>query len=207
METGNEVLELLLAADEMQLEELIKPVQMHLLQEWEPWIRSNFILLHRVSSANSSFKELFAYCSETILDDPVILFKTGDYLTADEDTLISVLERNDLVMDEVDIWNHVISWGKARMNKTLIADPNKWVDEDFEVLKSVLKRCLPLVRVDTIRPEDFYNQVKPYKKIPPRELYQAILKRQFIPSSPLSLNVLPPRTGIDSNLITWKHVD
>ncbi|CAG8577669.1 4459_t:CDS:2 [Paraglomus occultum] len=207
LETGKEVLELLLAADEMQLEELIKPVQMHLLQEWEPWIRSNFIQLHRVSSANSAFKELFAYCSETLLDDPAILFKTGDYLTADEDTLISVLERNDLVLDEVDIWNHVIAWGKARMSETLVTDPNKWVDEDFQVLKSILKRCLPLVRVDTIRPEDFYNQVKPYKKILPRELYQAILKRQFIPSSPLSLNVLPPRTGIDSNLITWKHVD
>ncbi|CAG8642831.1 3854_t:CDS:2 [Paraglomus brasilianum] len=59
LETGKEVLELLLAADEMQLEELIKPVQMYLLQEWEPWIRSNFILLHRVSSANSAFEKLF----------------------------------------------------------------------------------------------------------------------------------------------------
>src|SRR5438128_8486835 len=75
LETGKDVLELLLAADEMQLEELIKPIQMHLLQEWEPWIRSNFILFHRVSSGNSAFKEIHAYCSETILDDPAILFK------------------------------------------------------------------------------------------------------------------------------------
>ncbi|CAG8668111.1 2576_t:CDS:1, partial [Paraglomus brasilianum] len=103
-----EVFELLLAAYEMQLERLIKPVQMHFLQEWEPLIQSNFILLHRVFSANSAFKELFVYCSETLLDDPVILFKTGDYLTADEDALISVFERNDLLMDEGNIWNHII---------------------------------------------------------------------------------------------------
>ncbi|CAG8617036.1 731_t:CDS:2, partial [Paraglomus brasilianum] len=131
-----EVIELLLAADEMQLEELTKPVQMHLLQEWEPW---------------NSVK-LYSAPSKTLLDDPAILFKTGDYLTADEDTLISVLERNDLVMDEA-----IPTIGKSGY------DP----------------------------PRRLLYQVK---KILPRELYQAILKRQFIPSSPLSLNVLPPRT-------------
>ncbi|CAG8592472.1 4439_t:CDS:2 [Paraglomus brasilianum] len=74
------------------------------------------VLEFLLTTGEMQLKELIKHDNRsTDRDDPAILLKTGDYLTVDKDTSIPT---NDLVMNEVDMWNYVVSWCKVQINKT-----------------------------------------------------------------------------------------
>ncbi|KAF0471085.1 serine-enriched protein [Gigaspora margarita] len=134
------VIDLIAAADELILTELVNFLKEYLLTHYDEWIRQHAlqILYH---TAFHSCKELQDICLEMICENPSSVFGTTAFSAIDESVLITILKRDDLQMDEIDLWDYLIQWAIARTPK-LKFDVSKWSDGDFQVLQSTLKNCV-----------------------------------------------------------------
>ena len=56
-----------------------------------------------------------------------------------------LVERDDLQIDEVKIWDYVLKWDFAQ-NPMLVVDPATWSDDDFRIMGATLQNLLPLIR-------------------------------------------------------------
>jgi hypothetical protein len=124
---------------------------------------------------------------------PEKIFKSFDFTSLSENSLISLIKRDDLQMKEVDIWEHyVLKWGLAQ-NPNLIPDPITWTDDDFETMKITLQKCIPLVRFFHLSSREFSYKVRPYRKLLNNQLYNDLLNFYLDPDSISTYNTFPPR--------------
>ncbi|CAG8602006.1 2180_t:CDS:2 [Ambispora gerdemannii] len=143
---------------------------------------------------------------DIILSDPQSFFTSSDFTTIEEDILLALLKRNDLEMDEVDIWNHVIRWGIAQ-TPTIENSIGHWTPEEFEAMEKTLHECIPLLRFFEMSPPEFYDNVRPFKQLLPIELYEGLVRSHYKPQLPRQCAVLPPRSPrIDSTIVSSKHI-
>src|SRR5439155_4688379 len=97
---------------------------------------------------------------------PETVFESDNFTAIKENALISLLKRNNLNMDEIDIWKYVIKWGIAQI-PSLQSDFNTWSHEDFTAFEKAIQQCIPLIRFFHITSIDFYDYVKPFACILP----------------------------------------
>ncbi|CAG8474318.1 3002_t:CDS:1 [Acaulospora colombiana] len=77
-----------------------------------------------------------------------------------------------------------------------------------------LKNCLPHIRYFQLSNEDIWKNVRPYRKILNKQLWDDIIQRSMIPEDPVILSILPKRLiiipeipkRIESNIINCEHV-
>ncbi|EXX53634.1 hypothetical protein GLOIN_2v1771022 [Rhizophagus irregularis DAOM 181602=DAOM 197198] len=205
---GGIILNLLTASDELVLQELIIYAQDHLIQQKSDWLQENVIqVLHTVGYLEAC-KDLQNFCLGLICQDPYWLFESNNFRSLDESVLIPLLKRDDLLMEEIEIWDHLIEWGIAQ-NPTLSENISTWSSDDFEVLKSTLEQCIPLIRYFNIDSSDYWDKVRPFSQILPSDLHEVLLQ-YYCKRGNINLTdtiILPPRkTGIQSNIIKFKHI-
>ncbi|RIB00200.1 hypothetical protein C2G38_2235180 [Gigaspora rosea] len=99
----------MIVACELILEELDKYLETFLIESNAHWLRLHFNL-----------------------------FDSEEFTSFQENALVSSIERDDLQMEEVKIWNYIIKWGIAQ-NPGLSSNPEDWSNENFLALKSTLK--------------------------------------------------------------------
>src|SRR5439155_24122165 len=128
---AGEILELLEACDELNFNELVEDLQNHLLIEHKEWIQQNLIYFYKFSSKHQTFNLLQGYCNELIYDKPEILLNSGDMVSIEKTMLITILKKDILELDEINIWDCVIQWGIGQ-NEELRKDISGWNEEDFE---------------------------------------------------------------------------
>src|SRR6266511_2573837 len=107
----NETLKLLEACDELKINELIDDLQNYLIVEKKEWIEQNLVYTHKISSRYQLFNLLHNYCNKLIDENPVLPLESNDFTTIEKSTLMSILERDVLNIEEIDIWDCVIKWG------------------------------------------------------------------------------------------------
>src|SRR5437763_8047415 len=167
---ASEILELLEACDELNFNELVEDLQNHLLNQHKEWIQQNPIYFYKISSKHQTFDLLQGYCD----DNPELLLNSGDMVLMEKSTLITILKRDILGLDEINIWDHIIQWGIGQ-NQELRKDISEWNEEDFKILKDILKDIIPLVRFNQIKSKDFSKKITPFQRIFDEELYKEIL--------------------------------
>ena len=69
-QSAKDVLELLVASDELILEELLNNVQNYLIKEQAAWIQQNFVLVLHTVFKLSNCKKLEDHCLESICAEP-----------------------------------------------------------------------------------------------------------------------------------------
>ncbi|PKY35745.1 hypothetical protein RhiirB3_533295 [Rhizophagus irregularis] len=116
-------------------------------------------------------------------------------------------------MNEIEVWEHVLKWGLAQ-NSNLIPDPKTWSVDDFKTMKNILQHCLPLIRFFNLSSLEFSQNVRPYRKLLDKQLYEELLNSYLEPGSVSKYNVLRPRKIKnneikidDSQIIDSKIVD
>src|SRR6266511_98190 len=172
---ASEILELLEACDELNFNELVKDLQNHLLIDHKEWIQQNLIYFYKISSKHQTFNLLQDYCNKLIDNNPELLLNSGDMVSIEKSMLITILERDDLGLDEINIWDHVIKWGIGQ-NQELRKDISGWNKEDFKILKDTLEDIIPLIRFNGIKSGDFSRKIKPYRKAFNKNIYEEILE-------------------------------
>ena len=142
------IIKILEAANELSLQELVDSLQIYLIENKESWVEQNFNLINKASFASDSFLKLQQFCTDLMSNEPEKVFKSVDFISIPEKSLITLIRSNNLQMKDVQVWEYVLKWGLAQ-NSELSSDLSKYSKEDFDILKNILQQFIPFV--------NFYN--------------------------------------------------
>ncbi|GES96384.1 BTB/POZ protein [Rhizophagus clarus] len=134
------------------------------------------------------------------LVEPDKILKSINFSSIPEKLLISIIQNINLQMSEIQVWKYVIKWGLAK-NPEFPSDPASFSKEDFNVLKNTLQQFIPFIKFNNLTSKEFSDEILPYKKVLPKELYKELLKK--------FLNLHPDIKGNNQilrgyNPIEWK---
>jgi hypothetical protein len=196
-----EILKVLIATNELLLNELVDYLQTYLIENKVDWIEQHFELTLRTSFQSNNLLELQKFYTEFTTKSPEKVFKSLDFTSLPEKSLVSLLKRDDLQMKEIEVWEHVLKWGLTR-NPTITPDPSTWTDDVFKTMENTLQYCLPLIRFCSLSSKEFLEKIHPYKKLLKHQLYEDLLKYYLNFDSEPSNNFLPPRNvKLDSKIV------
>ncbi|GBC29675.2 hypothetical protein GLOIN_2v1771315 [Rhizophagus irregularis DAOM 181602=DAOM 197198] len=105
---GEDILKLLIASDELLLEELVEYSRDYLIKHQRNWIQKNFVLILNTACKYTSCKTLQDYCFKIICLNPELLITSDNFLSLDKDIFYDLLEREDLLIKEIVIWDHLV---------------------------------------------------------------------------------------------------
>ncbi|CAG8513393.1 10049_t:CDS:2 [Paraglomus brasilianum] len=213
METQT-LLELLIAADELELQSLITYVQIHLISKCTNWLRRriNMVLVLHIVCEHEPFDQLREYVLEYICRDAKPFFESDEFTTLREDALALILARDDLELDEVRIWDNVIRWGITHAELPLsVSNIEYWSDAEFEALKTTLQHIIPLVRFFYLSPVEFETRViRLFRKLIPYSMQTRVYEYYSNPNMLDTKSTVPlPRVSafpFDSSIISAKDV-
>ncbi|RHZ84938.1 hypothetical protein Glove_74g202 [Diversispora epigaea] len=208
------IFDLLIISNELNLDELVEHLQTHFVNNNASWLRLNFSQVYQTSCQVKNFNIIKDFCNNIVAKYPNIIFESENFQTLPEDTLISIIEKDDLQLEESKIWQYVIQWGKAQ-NPTLPSNVDEWTSDNFLTLKTTLGKCLPQIRYFSISREDVFEMIFPYQQILEPKLWSDINSKFLAPSKPISSTVLPSRKilnvtfptriTLSSNIIADEH--
>ncbi|RIA86167.1 hypothetical protein C1645_829704 [Glomus cerebriforme] len=191
---------LLIASDELLLEELVEYLQDYLIERYQNWIIQNLVL---ILNKFARYKKLHDYCLDSVCENLQLFITTQNLLSLDKDSLYIILSRDDLQIEEITAWNCLIKWGIE--NTPDLGNENNDISKwNYEALKNTLNQLIPLIRFVTISPHEFFDKVKPYKNIIPNNIYEEFENFYCNGILPKTI-ILPPRIGkFDSKIIKPK---
>ncbi|GES76346.1 carbohydrate-binding module family 13 protein [Rhizophagus clarus] len=196
-----DIIKILVAANELNLQELITYLQSFLIKNKTNWMEQNIDFIYQTSFGDNSFMELQKYCTNLILKEPDKIFNSPKFSSIPEKLLVSIIQSDNLQISEIQIWESVLKWGIAQ-NPELPSDFADYSKDDFNVLKDTLQQCIPFIKFYNLTSKEFMDKVLPCKRILPKKLYKDLLKT--------FLNLLDPNSkprNIDSKIITHPHAE
>ncbi|GES96377.1 carbohydrate-binding module family 13 protein [Rhizophagus clarus] len=200
------IFKVLVAASELNLQELVDYLQLYIIKNDKNWMDQNFSLIYQTSFENNSFLELQKYCTDLTSKRPDKILKSISLSSIPEKLLVSILQNNSHQMSEIQVWKYVVKWGIAQ-NPELPSDPATFSKEDFNVLKNTLQRLIPFIEFSNLTAREFSDEILPYKRVLPKELYKDLLKT-FLNSHPDTIpNDNLKIQNFDSKIITFQHVE
>ncbi|RGB39471.1 hypothetical protein C1646_740044 [Rhizophagus diaphanus] len=195
------ILQCLIAADELGLNKLIEHIQIYLIDN--EYLRKDPVSTLQVTYKHEPFEDLKNYCLDIISEEPRILFSSEKFPSLEKPIITMILQRDDLNMEEIDIWESFIRWLFVHYLK-ISKDDSSWSSEDLSNVKLALKEFIPLIRFYDISREDFYLKVYPYKDLLPQDLLSDILRYHMVPNSTPMLNFKSTRNRkVDSVLVNF----
>ncbi|PKC61042.1 hypothetical protein RhiirA1_539442 [Rhizophagus irregularis] len=153
-----DIIKVLLAANELSIQELIPHLQSFLIKNKSNWMEQNFNLIYQTSFENNSFLDLQKFCTELISNQPEKIFNSSDFTSIPEKALISLIQHDKVKMSEVQIWEHVLEWGIAK-NTGFSSDPSSYSNDDFNALKNTLQQFIPLIKFTEFTSREFLNKI------------------------------------------------
>ena len=205
---GPELLDLLMAVDELSIQTLIPCIQEHLINYQYEFLQQNPIeILETVYQVcqHDTFKGLWDFFLETICEKPEILFNSDKLLRLKAPLLELLLKRDDLLLDEIEIWDNLIKWSLAQ-HPSIPQDVEKWNKEEITIMESTFHRFIPLIRFYHISSEDFQLKVYPFKVLLPEYLTNNILTYHMKPNKELNIDIqLPRKQKYDTLIIKPKR--
>ena len=203
------MLKLLIAVDELNIQPLISHVQEFLIENKAEFLRQNPTGILETVYQHEAFTDLWNFCLEIICEEPKILFNSDNFINLKAPLLELLLKRNDLDLNEIEIWESLLKWCFAQQNM-MTNDPTRWSKEDITKVEKTLHRFIPLIRFYDIEPTDFFYKVYCYKDILPKDLVHDLLEFHIVPnmqpkhSAPSrKLNL---KFKLDSTLINSNHI-
>ncbi|RHZ84127.1 hypothetical protein Glove_85g114 [Diversispora epigaea] len=205
--SGSDILGLLVASDELILEELFKHVRNYLIKKETAWLNQNLVKVLHIVSKLANCKQLQDYCYESIFTDPESFFISEDFSILDKDIFLGLIEHEDLRIEEIDLWDHLIKWGVSQTLTIKQNDVKKFTNVNFKDLEKTLNPFISHIRFYEISSKDFLNKVLPYKKILPSPLYDDLISFLIAKTEPQHKR-LPSRLSInlpESKIIRRRH--
>src|SRR5437868_9231759 len=205
---GPDVLKLLIAVDELNIQQLIPYVQEFLIEHKSEFLQQNPAGILETVYQHETFTDLWNFYLETICEEPKVLFNSDSFINLKAPLLELLLKRDDLDLNEIDIWESLLKWCFAQQNMT--NDPMRWSKEDITKAEKVLHRFIPLIRFYDIEPTVFFYRVYCYKDILPQDLIHDLLEFHIVPNMKPKTNVASRKPNLkfklESALIESKHI-
>jgi hypothetical protein len=206
---SNEIslIDILIASDVLELLEIYRQLEKRLIENESDWkFPKDFITLCQFRQ-DERFTNLYQVAVELVCKNPKFIFKSKEFLKMEEDHLIEILKRDDLKLEEIEIWDYLIKWGIKNTDSILNDDLTKWSPIDFKELEKTLHNCISYIRFSQMSPKEFNELRKQFKSILPEDLVDDILQYFSEPNSKPLLKNLPLRVTLypfDSKIINAK---
>ncbi|GBC10234.1 hypothetical protein RclHR1_09460007 [Rhizophagus clarus] len=197
------VVDVLIASDELGLLEIYQQLKTRLLDESAWKLPRDFTTLCQFRH-DDRFANLYEVAIGLVCRNAKFIFDSKEFLEMEEEHIIELLERDDLRLEEIEIWDYLIKWGIENTDSILNDDLTKWTSKDFSELEETLHNCIPYIRFSQMSPEVFNELRKQYKSILPEDLVDDVLKYFTDPNSKPLLKNLPLRVSVypfDSKII------
>ncbi|RIB08683.1 hypothetical protein C2G38_2211002 [Gigaspora rosea] len=165
------IFDLLVPSNKLGLEGSAEYIQSYLIDSKASWLRLKFT------------QALQAFCTDILENNPSLVFNSDDFTFIQENALSTLLNRDDLQMEESEIWYKVIQWGKAK-TPDLPFDLKQWTEKNFLDLKTTLDKL----------------KVKPYQQILESNLWNNITTKNMAPNILISSIILSARKKIPAQL-------
>ncbi|GES85051.1 BTB/POZ domain-containing protein [Rhizophagus clarus] len=188
----SEILKLLAVIDELKIHSLVTCIQEFWIKYQYEFLRQNPIEILEAIYPHEIFTGLWNYCLEEICSEPDILFNSDKFINLKEPLLELFLRRDDLSLDEIDVWNNLIKWCFSQ-HPSIQQDVNKWDKEEIVIMERTIHRFIPLIRFYHISSTDFITKVYPFKEIMPKDLINNILLFHMSPQVQLYFDIESPR--------------
>ncbi|GBC02967.1 hypothetical protein RclHR1_04900010 [Rhizophagus clarus] len=204
---GPELLNLLLAVDELSIQTLITCIQEYLINHQYEYLRLNPIeILETIYQVyhHNTFTGLWNFFIETICEKPEILFNSDKLIRLRAPILELFLNRDDLLLDEIEIWDNLIKWCLAQ-HPSIQHDVEKWNKEEVTILERTLQKFIPLIRFHHISSEDFHLEVYPFKVLLPEDLINNLLSFYMTPNKFNDNIQIPRKPKYDTVIVKPQH--
>ncbi|GBC10237.1 hypothetical protein RclHR1_09460010 [Rhizophagus clarus] len=199
------LVDVLIASDELELLEIYQRLEKQLLENESNWkFPKDFITLCQFRQ-DDRFRNLYQVAIDLVCRKPHLIFKSEEFLEMEEDHLIEILKRDDLKLEEIEIWDYLIKWGIK--NTDSINNSTRWTSIDFTELEKTLHNCIPYIRFSQMPPNVFNIVKKQYNNILPKDLVDDVLQYYSDPNSKPLLKNLPLRVTVypfESKIINAK---
>ncbi|GBC01424.1 hypothetical protein RclHR1_04190008 [Rhizophagus clarus] len=208
--SGTEILNIFIASNDLKLKSLTKLTKDILIKNHQQFLRSDPIEVLHAAYSYKTLSEIQISCLETICYKPEILFNSSKFINLSASILEIILKRDDLALDEIEIWDNLIKWGLAQ-EKNLDKNVSEWQQEEFTIFERILHKFIPFIRFYDISSEDYYDKIEPYDEIIPKELQDDILKFHMLSEYKPTINTHIPRYpgnngNLNNQLINRKHL-
>ncbi|GBC03678.1 hypothetical protein RclHR1_05250014 [Rhizophagus clarus] len=179
---GTLALDYLIAADELNLDmSFIEYVQELLIKHIMEFFSSDpFEILRTILKYDHLFYKLKDHYLNYICDRAKYIFSSEKFLLLEEEMICTILDQENLNIEEIIVWDKMIEWGIARNPSLANKEIAKWIEDDFIILRQSLKRLIPLVRYYDIFSKDYFDKISPYEKILPEDLNNDIFQYHVI---------------------------
>ncbi|CAG8624601.1 10201_t:CDS:2 [Paraglomus occultum] len=178
---GFQIVKLLVASDELGLVDLLQFAQSYLIESRQSFNVDQLVRILKLIFRLESCKTLRQLCLDAFCNDHAKLFGSDDYLTLEEDIFIQILRNENLRMKEVDLWKYVLKWGISR-HPELKNSPAEWSTEGVNRMKKTLAPLIECIRFFAMSAEEYYDEVRPYKKLFSKKLREEMLQFIMLPS-------------------------
>ncbi|RHZ70436.1 hypothetical protein Glove_271g43 [Diversispora epigaea] len=95
------IFNLMIAANEFEIEELTKKLENHFIENKSSWLKSHFSLVYRSIFSGNNFKDLQKFCNDIVAKYPNLIFDAVDFTSLQESALVSLIKRDDLQLEEL----------------------------------------------------------------------------------------------------------
>src|SRR4051812_23476149 len=95
-------------ANELELKELSGKLESYLIESKASWLKTYFSLIYHSIFDNNEFKGLKKFYNNIIAKHSNLIFESGDFTSLQETALVSILQRDDLNVEEIKIWDYVV---------------------------------------------------------------------------------------------------
>ncbi|CAG8661617.1 947_t:CDS:2 [Cetraspora pellucida] len=162
-----DLLDIFIATDELQLNEIKQKVEKRLLETESAWkFPEDFVKICK----HNTFTDLYQTAFDLVCRKPKVIFESKDFSKVEEDDLIKLLKSDRLQLEEFEIWEYLIKWGIENTETILDDDLTKWSQTDFIELEKVLHNCIPHIRFFQLSFDEFNLVTTKYKNILPDDL-------------------------------------
>ncbi|GBB91208.1 hypothetical protein RclHR1_01840005 [Rhizophagus clarus] len=206
---GPDVLKLLIAVDELNINPLISHIQEYLIKHQTEFLHQNPTGVLETVYQHESFTDLWNFYLKKICEEPKILFNSDKFIDLKASLLEILLKRDDLNMDEIKVWESLLKWCFAQQN--VDNDPKNWNKDEIAKIKRLLHRFIPFIRFYDIEPTDFFYKVYNYKDVLPQDLIHDLLEFHVVPNVKPKTSITSSRRfnikfKIDSTLVQSIHI-
>ncbi|GBC07284.1 hypothetical protein RclHR1_07360007 [Rhizophagus clarus] len=202
-----DILKLLTSVNELNIQTLTHYIQQYIINHQNEFLQRDPIEILETSYQSESFTDLRNFTLDKICEKPEILFQSNKFANLKASLLELLLKRDDLLLEEITIWDNLIKWCLAQ-HSTISQDPLRWNNDETTIMERTIRKFIPLIRFYYISSEDFVTKVYPFKDIMPKDLVSNILIFRMAPNKQLNMGIQSPRqstNNIDSVIINQKH--
>ena len=77
------------------------------------------------------------------------MFQSDQFISLKAPLLDLLLKRDDLLLEEIVIWDNLIKWCLAQ-HSNISQDPTQWNNEEIIIMEKAIHRFIPLIIIKSI---------------------------------------------------------